>query len=459
MKKIPALLLSMLLLLSCVGPLSAHAAEIPAHDSLDAYIEEEFQKTHIPGMSVQIVSADEVLFAETYGDCESLDSAFILGSISKSFTAAAIMQLAEQGRLDLDAPMADYLPEVKQSCRTTVRQLLNQTSGIKTYDTLETYDSSDTPAPYQYANVNYNLLGKIVEQVSELDYGSYVEQNIFAPLGMEHSYTSLEEARTGGLTAGYRNYFGLMIKQGMPYPSGNIEGWLTLPSAYLISSANDMGKYLQAYLKDGAGFLGAASVNTMFYDSVEAAPDYQYGMGWGLDNRGDEPILWHGGNVENYTTAMFLLPERGLAAIVLTNACDYFVANGMAVQLPYNIVYKLLGQETQDIQESTYLTSHLVIDGVLFLALLLSLLPLIFLRRWFKKHRDGVSKPGVVWAILLHAALPTLLLVLFPVLGLPISVVSGFAPDIFLVTLTCGAVLYLTGAVKLAFRLRRRKVK
>lgn len=442
-----------------MGPLSAYAADIPAHDELDAYIEREFQKTHIPGMSVQIVSADEVLFAETYGNCESLDSAFILGSISKSFTAASIMQLEEQGKLDLDAPMADYLPEVDKACRTTVRQLLNQTSGIKTYDTLENYKSSDTTMPYQYANVNYNLLGKIVEQVSGLDYGVYVEQNIFATLGMEHSYTSLEKAKAGGLTAGYRNYFGLMVKQDMPYPSGKIEGWLTQPSAYLISSANDMGKYLQAYLKNGSGLLSTDSVNTMFYDSVVAAPNYRYGMGWGLDNRGDEPILWHGGNVENYTTAMFLLPERGIAAIVLTNACDYFVANGMAVQLPYNIVYKLLGQETQNIQESTYLTSHLVIDGVLLLMLLLSLLPLVFLRHWFKKYRDGVRKPGILWAIVLHAAVPTLLLILFPVLGLPLAVVSGFAPDIFLVTLGCSAVLYVTGIAKLAYRLRRRKTK
>lgn len=175
MKKI-ILCVSLAMLYIMVGPLLIHAEEPMPYSEIGAYIQDEFNKTHIPGMSVEIVDANNILYADTYGNCTSLDSSFIVGSISKSFTAAAVMQLVEQGKVDLSKPMADYIPSVNKECKTTVKQLLNQTSGIQTYYTLENYKSSDTPAEWQYANVNYNLLGQIVENTSGFNYSSYIQK-------------------------------------------------------------------------------------------------------------------------------------------------------------------------------------------------------------------------------------------------------------------------------------------
>jgi len=449
-KKI-ALLLSIILLMVTVSPLTAHGEEQISDDELGLYIENEFKKTHIPAMSVEIVSATDVVFADTYGDCASLDSSFILGSISKSFTAVAIMQLVEQGKIDLSSPKADYLPKVSKDCKTTVKQLLNQTSGIKTYDTLENYTTSDAPDEWQYANVNYNLLGQIVENVSGIDYATYIETQIFAPLNMTHSFVSLEKAKAGGLIDGHRNYFGLMVKEEMKYPENTTSGWMTLPAAYIISTANDMGKYLQFYLNGGEGVLTSESIKSMHTDTVYAEEDYQYGFGWGVDNRGDVSILTHGGNVENYTTYMFILPERGLAAIVMFNACDYFVANGMAVQLPYNIAYKLMSTETKDIQATAYMQSHILINVVLLIILLTSILPLIRIKRWWAKSKEKVRVSSIIFAILIHAVLPTLILNLFTIQGIPMFVVYGFAPDVFIVQIISSVILYLVGVFKLIY--------
>lgn len=460
MKKI-ALLLSMILFITILSSPYAHAKEQVAvgeagkYQDLGAYIAEEFAKTHIPAMSVEIVDTRGIVFAQSYGDEGNLNSPYILGSISKSFTAVAIMQLVEQGNLDLQKPISNYLPSIGNNCKTTVKQLLNQTSGINTYMTLENYKTSDMVINWEYANVNYNLLGQIIENVSGMSYADYIAAYIFKPLEMTNSYVSLEAAKQGGLIRGYRNYFGFMVPQEMPYPQSTTAGWMTQPAAYLISTANDMGKYLQFYLNGGQGVLSPESIKAMHTDTVFAATDYEYGYGWGADNRTGETILCHGGNVENYSTYMFILPERGLAAIVLFNACDYLVANSMAVQLPLNIAYKLMGIETKDIGLSTYSQTHLAINGVLLAILLVSVLPLFRLKKWCAKNRAKFSTQSIVFSILIHAFLPTLLLTCIALLGIPMSVVSRFAPDIFIVQIVSGLILYVTGAFKVLYHIRR----
>lgn len=460
MKKI-ALLLSMILFIISLSSSYVHAEEQVAvgepdtYEELGDYIKDEFAKTHIPAMSVEIVDAQGIVFAQSYGDEGNLNSPYILGSISKSFTAVAIMQLVEQGNLELEKPIFNYLPSIDKNCKTTVKPLLNQTSGINTYMTLENYKTSDSVTDWEYANVNYNLLGQIVENVSGMSYADYITAYIFKPLEMTNSYVSLEAAKQGDLISGYRNYFGFMVRQEMPYPQSTTTGWMTQPAAYLISTANDMGKYLQFYLNGGQGLLSPESIKEMHTDTVFAATDYEYGYGWGADNRTGETLLCHGGNVENYSTYMFMLPERGLAAIVLFNACDYLVANSMAVQLPLNIAYKLMGSETQDIGLSTYSQSHFVIDAVLLAILLVSVLPLFRLKKWCTKNREKFSIRSIVFDILIHAFLPTLLLTCIALLGIPMSVVSRFAPDIFIVQIVSGLILYVTGAFKVVYRIRR----
>jgi len=88
---------------------------------------------------------------------------------------------------------------------------------------------------------------------------------------MTHSFVSLEKAKAGGLIDGHRNYFGLMVKEEMKYPENTTSGWMTLPAAYIISTANDMGKYLQFYLNGGEGVLTTENIKSMHTDLLRTA--------------------------------------------------------------------------------------------------------------------------------------------------------------------------------------------
>lgn len=415
---------------------------------IDKQLRQDVKDYHIPGMAVIVVGPDEVLFSGTYGNCGSLDSPFIIGSMSKSFTALAVMQLVEQGRINLDAPVSDYLdcalylkyPE--EGDNISVRQLLNQTSGLGTYHKFGTAYITDSYGRYVYANVNYSLLGEIIGSVCGESYSAYVEQNIFTPLGMDNTSAALEESREDGLLPGYRNFFGIPVQGEPDYPDKS--SWILVPAGYISSSAADLGNYLQMYLKGGEGIISQESINAMFYDNVpvdEGGRNF-YGMGWGYLTEYGEPVINHSGLVENYTSNMFIFPERGVAIAVLVNMNDYLVDNNMLG----NIVLPLLGGEKQDMPANTYWLAHGLIDAAYLLVIIIAVWPLLFIKKWKKTQRN---KKKMILDVARHMILPAVLL-LFPyMLGVPLWVVYYFVKDLFLVLTVSAAILAVTGVYKI----------
>ena len=156
-------------------------------NALDEYLETNFPRTYEPGVAVAVVTRQGVAYYKTMGTCESVDDTFFIGSLSKSMCAVAIMQLVEQGRIDLDEPAAAYAPEFLTPPQVTVRMLLNQTSGFGFYQSLNQATVGDTLGEFSYSNANYDLLGRIVEHVSGQSYSDYLAQHVFAPLGMNDS--------------------------------------------------------------------------------------------------------------------------------------------------------------------------------------------------------------------------------------------------------------------------------
>ena len=172
---------------------------------------------------------------------------FVIGSITKPFTALGITQLVEAGKIELDAPVQRYLPwfrvaDPSASKLITVRELLYQTSGISQASTLETWDWDNDDAAierhvrllahaallgppgktFAYANANYTTLGVIIQAVSGESYEDYVRAHIFAPLDMRHSYLSQEEAEHHGLATGHRWLFGFPVVVTLPSSRANL---------------------------------------------------------------------------------------------------------------------------------------------------------------------------------------------------------------------------------------------
>lgn len=451
-KSIPLILIILLIavLFSCRTSVSA-TDESSLYSNIDQYLHGEVAAAHIPGMSVLIVDKEKVLFSNTYGNCNSIDAPFIIGSNSKSFTAASIMQLVEQNKINLDDPIDRYLSDTIEGDKITVRQLLNHTSGIQTYDTQADYKISSNQGSYVYANANYGLLGQIIESVSGLSYNEYVKTHIFEPLDMNHSFTSLDEAKENGLITGYRNYFGFMIPEEISYPDLDSRGWLSIPAGYIISSASDMGKYLQLYLNDGCGILQPESIQTMFYDSVRVADDRLYGFGWGVLKNYPEPVISHGGLVENYITHMFILPESGVAGVLLINYNDYLVANDMTGTMLNGVLMLLFGQEPSYIKESSYIRNHFILDVLYLFMICLCVLPLLLLKKWMNRLYAAKRVKRIIGFTLLHLILPSLLLAIPRIAETPLSVVKSFVPDLFIVIIGGSIIAYGTGFVKLIY--------
>lgn len=407
----------------------------------------------IPGMAVEVVDAEGVLFSGTYGDCKSLDTPFITGSLSKSFTAACIMKLYEGGHLNIDSPVNPYLDAAevfknpKDATRITIRQLLNHTSGLGVYQHVGNAKIVGKNGEYTYANVNYDILGLIVEKVSGVSYSDYLTTTFFTPLGMTHSSAAYAKAKKDGLITGHNNYFGFSVESDVKYPLS--DSWSTVPAGYIASSANDMGKYLQMYLRGGYGILSDKSLSTMFRATVpmDESGETGYGMGWVRSDKYVETVYNHTGLTENYIADMYLLPESGVGVVFLANTNDYMVTNNLMNKVTSKVVMTLMGYATDELDPKDYVDAHLFYDLVFAAFILVALMEII------KSHKWRTDNSGNLIAnIFLHLFLPVGIVIAPIVGGIPYWVIKDYVPDLFIVSCLSVVLLAIGGILKLKNR-------
>ena len=438
---------------------------------MDAYLAANFPRAGAPGLAVAVVDAGGVRYLRTFGDCPDADAPFIVGSLSKSFTAAAVMQLVEQGAVDLDAPASRYAPGYDVPDEVTVRSLLNQTSGFGAYDSLaEAADGElgETFGAFSYANANYDLLGRVVEGASGEDYARYLDEHVLEPLGMASTTADPARAEALGMVPGHRDWFGLPVADGFRHAQGD-GAWGGPASGYVASSVRDMASYLRMYLNggmggDGARVLSADSVRRMFLDRVpDPEGDTYYGMGWTSFSWDDgELVLSHDGQVENYTASMCLLPERGIGIVALSDANDNAGGNIRFFDLVGGVVSVAIGGTGQPMDDAWTWAWRQRVDVLYASALLLAVSPLLLTGRWRRRLsaacRGGVApivrarslRMLLVRGVLLHVALPACILALPFVWGVPWRDLLTFSPDVSTVLLASAGLLVVAGAVRLA---------
>lgn len=431
-------------------------------DRIDTYLSDATSKAHFPSMSITIVDKENVLLSKTYGSCKSTDTPFLLGSVSKSFTAICIMQLVEQGKIDLDVNMAEYLPNATDGNKITIRQLLNHTSGLGEHQNLGNYRIVGKQGVHTYANVNYSLLGKIVEAVSNKSYESYVTENIFEPLNMSNSAATLEKSIENGLISGYENWFGFNIKTKPQYPKTD-DAWISVPAGYLSASTADLGKYLKMYLNGGQGIISSVSIDKMFYENVfvNASIPYSYGMGWTLINEPlKEPALRHSGLVETGMSTIYILPESEIGIAIAVNANDYFVGKDLMDRIDWGVALLLMGDEPNQISGSEYITRHLLYDLIYLVVFVISILPLCLLHIYKKRLKTGNLALKIAALVVLHLLLPIFILLLSQIVfSTPLWVVCAFVPDMFTTIVVSATLLFVGGIIKaLLFIAKRKKI-
>jgi len=314
---------------------------------VEAYVAEQFNHAKVPGLAVAVAVEGEILLARAYGTADlasgtpaTTETAFEIGSITKSMTATAILQLRDRGLLDLDDPVRRHLPwfrvgHGKESDQITVRHLLCHASGLPTkltYLVMEYPDSAEAAgralvkerlqskpgAKFAYANIGYTLLGLIVEALSGRPWAEYVQHEILDPLGMAHSRADYRAGQGLDMTTPYAWQVGVrrLIAGWLRHPSMAAAGSLT------VCSAKDLVRYGAFHLGYGPrDLLSEASLEEAHTGLVDAGPGVRYALGW-VDQRSKsgERVVWHNGGTEGSTACLMLNPTQHVAVAVLVNS-------------------------------------------------------------------------------------------------------------------------------------------
>ena len=417
---------------------AAAAGGGPDLGAIDRYVRSEMDAQRIPGLALGIVHGNRIVHVQGFGQAlrsgweVTPQTPFLIGSVTKSFTALAIMQLSEAGQVQLDAPVQRYLPwwrvaDPEASTRVTVRHLLYQVSGLSkatgnAYATSgDTHDSAledrvralrdaeltePVGATWQYSNANYWTLGMIVQAVSGQSYETYIQQHIFDPLQMRNSYTSRTDAVQHGLPAGHRYWYGFPVASELPFDRGG------LGSAGLSSSAQDMTRYLGLYLNQGrhatTALVSPAGAAELQRAGVPTGLDgVSYAMGWDVGSVHGLQTISHDGSGFDSHANVVLIPDRGWGVVVMEdgeNSPDEFFGSRRMTGIAYGVAGMLIGEEPPPTSSSRSLW---VVYGVVLGILVIQVAGMIRSVRTIRGWRTAPSRrPTGALRIALRVGLP-----------------------------------------------------
>ncbi len=353
---------------------------------VESFILEKLSETKLPSIAVAVIEDGRVVYSRAFGfrDAEKLLPAtprtlYGIGSVTKSFTALAIMQLAEEGKLDPHDPITKYVdirfkPKLGE---IEIHHLLTHSSGIPalayaeafidssvgagetwlpiTRDedifvfmdkTVEDWISAKPGERFFYLNEGYVILGKIISNVSGKPYEKYIKDKILKPLKMNRSCFTREEVEELGEWA--QPYIidkdGKLIKSRFPFGITADGG--------LISTVLDLSNYIIMYLNrgkfDGKRILSEQFIETMTKEHIkmpyEGKPEYYYGYGWIIKNFLGQKLVSHSGSVLVHTAYVGLIPDKNIGVAILANGSGYPLS-----QIGEYILASMLGQNPEEL--------------------------------------------------------------------------------------------------------------
>jgi len=442
----------------------------PDFAAVDAYIEARMKEKRIPGLALAIVQGDQVVYLKGYGIADpsgrqvTPETPFFLASITKPMTALAVMQLVEQHKLELDAPVRRYITwfhvaDEAASSQITIRHLLYHTSGLPERTGIEYAGVQDfrpdaieqrvrdlqtvqlahpVGAMYEYSNPNYQILGMLIQQVTGQSYEAYMQEHVFQPLEMTQTYTSKGEAQLNGVATGYRDWFGIPIPWDSPFERSG------LPSGYVIASVEDMAHFLIPHLNQGrygdAALVSPASMAELLRAAGRKPnSDEGYAMDWGHMTLDSAHLIVKGGDLADFKTQMILVPAARGAVVTLMNTNDSLGSTLGDLRIPFiplGVTKILLGQDVPPAPTSSLPAIYRGIPALIVVLEILGIVGgLLALRRWRSKP---ARRPRGFWRVAWHVAAPFavylglglgFLLLVPKSLGIPLPFMRLMYPD------------------------------
>ncbi len=340
-KTFRAVCLFVLLAASLLEAQSPAPISAALREKVDAIVRQALNTTGVPSASIAIVQNGAIAYLQAYGDARIEPHAaaspamrYSIGSISKQFAAAAVLLLAEQGKLSLDDPVSRFVPNLTRGNEVTIRELLSHTSGYRDYwpqdyvppfmlqpvtaaKILDLWARQpldfDPVTEWQYSNTNYAIAGLIVEKASGEPLLQFLSERIFAPLGMKSVIDIDQNRLTETDATGYLRY---ALGPLRPAPKEG-KGWL-FAAGELAMSAEDLAKW-------DIGIIDQSVLRPASYAEMEREVVLKNGLGTryglGVDVRQEfgQRAIEHGGEVSGFTAQNVVFPDARLAVVALTN--------------------------------------------------------------------------------------------------------------------------------------------
>lgn len=307
------------------------------YNEITQFVASEQKAYNIPNVVVGITNADSTIYLRSFGNGK-IDDLYMIGSNSKSFTALAILLLQQQGMIDIYKTVKTYLPwfaydDINLSDKVLVKDLLYHTSGIPrelgmhepsnetVIDTFYSRLLKKVPencriGSYEYSNLNYQLLGLVIEKSTNKNYAEFLKAAILSPLEMYHTFASQKESEENGLIPSkqYLLYFPLLPKD-IDYDDHIV------PSGFISSTAEDMCLFLRALMnaKDSSDFnIVNSDITNLLFKPGPAAGTH-YAMGWEVRDWKEFVRYKHDGLTQSYASSMLIMPELDIGLIVMAN--------------------------------------------------------------------------------------------------------------------------------------------
>lgn len=352
-----------LVLVTCILlPVSMVFSQVKEKDiplkGLTEFAEKVRAEWAVPGMAVGVIKEGEVVYMKGFGyrDVEkqlpvTSKSLFAIGSCTKSFTALAIGMLVDDGKLDWDTPLIEYIPDFRlyddyATLHATARDLLCHRTGLPGYDALwilshgsrdEFYRRIRYLEPnaafrdiFQYNNLMYMVAGTLVGRLNGGSWEEFVAERIFKPLGMEHSNFSVTDSqKASDFAQPYMTFTGKPEK----VPFRNLD--TTGPAGSINSCIEDLMKWVMLHINKGKVGNSQLISNTILAQMylphmtirnpvlVKMAQSTMYGQGWYISDYRGYRLVEHGGNIDGFSALVSLLPDKNIGVAVISNSLNF----------------------------------------------------------------------------------------------------------------------------------------
>jgi CubicO group peptidase (beta-lactamase class C family) len=348
--------------------------------NIERFVAEQLAAWDVPGCAIAAVRNGEVVLAAGWGRRDlaaelpvTSGTLFAIGSVTKAFTAAAVGALVDEGLLEWDRPLRDYVPDLRLhddvvTARLTVTDLLSHRSGLPRHDLTWVGHpdlaraelvrrlrflplSKDLREQFQYCNLGYLLAGHVVAVLSGTSWEEFVRSRLLTPAGMDRSNLSVDD-----LSADPDHARGYERRQGVVVPVPPRPVTAMAPAGAINSCAADMARWLLAQLGGGQvdgrviispGTLTRQQTPHMLVPedrTFPASTRHAYGLGWLIGRYRDHRLAEHGGGIDGFLTECMLLPDDGIGVAVMTNTSS----SALAPVLAYRVLDELLGLEPVD---------------------------------------------------------------------------------------------------------------